>query len=497
LLEKTRVVAPGLGERNYHACYMLCKARRLSDGLQLPSAAELRYTGLTGCLDSPGWDDGAQLSLCEAAMTHVGVDAEAQGWLWRLLGALLLLGQLDFGEAEGLAEAQLAEPETLQTFCDLLQLDCEPMQRALQIKMTKAGAEWIAQPLLPAKASELRHGLARTMYSALFDFLVAQINRSLQIGEADTGRAAPPPLASSAVLERQASTAGRAKSMGGAKMRGSIQDNETSRLLSAMQARNERFIGILDIFGFETFKVNSLEQLCINFCNERLQAAFNESVFAAVQEENAAEGIVLPAADLSDVDNSEVVRLIGGKPGGILHSLNEECIVPKGSDASFLGKLMDLHKDSPLLKRPTREQASDALSFSVVHFVGPVVYSAHNLLMKNKDPVSQDLLVLLQHSRSPWVQSRFAGGGGSSGGGVSSGLTAPPGAGSRRKDTRFKGVAAKFQQQLEELLALVGFSDPHFVRCVKPNQKKAARLFEPVMVETQLLTLTLTPNPDP
>ena len=76
-------------------------------------------------------------------------------------------------------------------------------------------------------------------------------------------------------------------------------------------------------------------------------------------------------------------------------------------------------------------------------------------------------------------------------------MTAPQGAGSRRKDTRFKGVAAKFQQQLEELLALVGFSDPHFVRCVKPNQKKAARLFEPVMVETQLLTLTLTPNPDP
>ena len=86
-------------------------------------------------------------------MTHVGVDTEAQGWLWRLLGALLLLGQLDFGEAEGLAEAQLAEPEVLQTFCDLLQLDCEPMQRALQIKMTKAGTEWIPQPLLPAKAS--------------------------------------------------------------------------------------------------------------------------------------------------------------------------------------------------------------------------------------------------------------------------------------------------------------------------------------------------------
>ena len=211
-------------------------------------------------------------------------------------------------------------------------------------------------------------------------------------------------------------------------------------MMNAMKARNERFIGILDIFGFETFQVNSLEQLCINFCNERLQATFNESVFAAVQEENAAEGIVLPAADLSDVDNSEVVRLIGGRPGGVLHSLNEECVVPKGSDESFLGKLMDTHRDNALLRRPTKEQSRDACAFTVVHFVGPVVYSATGMLIKNKDPVSQDLMVLLQHSSSRWVKSLF----GDTGADQARAAAAPQGG---RKDARFKGVAAKFQQQ--------------------------------------------------
>ena len=252
------------------------------------------------------------------------------------------------------------------------------MQRALQIKMTKAGAEWIAQPLLPAKASELRHGLARTLYAAVFDFLVAQINRSLQMDASRAAQQPPPPAAHErpAGIASHRKTAAGGKGGIGGKKRGSTQDDEASRLMSSMQARNERFIGVLDIFGFEAFKVNSLEQLCINFCNERLQSTFNESVFAAVQEENAAEGILLPAADLSDVDNAEVVRLIGGKPGGILHSLNEECIVPKGSDESFLGKLLEQHKDNPLLRRPTREQAADAISFTVVHFVGPVVYLA-------------------------------------------------------------------------------------------------------------------------
>ena len=464
LLEKTRVVQPGEGERNYHVGYMLCGMRRLADPLKLPEASALAYTGRTGCLTSPGWDDDEEMKLTEEALVHVGVNAEAQEWLWRVVSALMLLGELEFGDD---AEAKLADVAPLEQLAGLLKVDFEPMQRALSIKMTKVGQEWIAQPFPPAKASELRHGLARTMYSAVFDYLVAQINRSLQMGRKDDDIPAP--------VAQQNNRASQGRPAGAAGARGARptqkEETETTMLLSQMQARREHFIGILDIFGFETFKVNSLEQLCINFCNERLQATFNESVFAAVQEENAAEGITLPAADLSDVDNSEVVRLIGGRPGGVLHSLNEECVVPKGSDDSFVEKLLETHKESDFLKKPIKEQCA----FTVVHFVGPVVYSAQGMLIKNKDPVSEDLMVLLQHSQSLWVKMLFGGEGGS-GKAVMS----------KKKEAKFKGVAAKFQQQLEDLLQLVGWSDLHFVRCIKPNPKKVPKEFEPTMVETQL-----------
>ena len=467
LLEKTRVVQPGEGERGYHVGYMLCGMRRLADPLKLPEALALNYTGRTGCLTSPGWDDDEEMKLTEEALVHVGVNAEAQEWLWRVVAALMLLGQLEFGDD---AEAKLTDVAPLEQLAGLLKVDFEPMQRALSIKMTKVGQEWIAQPFSPAKASEMRHGLARTMYSAIFDYLVAQINRSLQMGRKDDEIPAPAAAAAAAANTRQTAAPGGRPGAAGGRRGTTKEETETTILLGQMQARQEKFIGILDIFGFETFKVNSLEQLCINFCNERLQATFNESVFAAVQEENAAEGITLPAADLSDVDNSEVVRLIGGRPGGVLHSINEECVVPKGSDESFVEKLLETHKESNFLKKPIKEQCA----FTVVHFVGPVVYSAKGMLMKNKDPISEDLMVLLQHSQSLWVKMLFGGEGGMQG------------VKSKKKEAKFKGVAAKFQQQLEDLLQLVGWSDLHFVRCIKPNPKKVPKEFDPTMVETQL-----------
>ena len=149
------------------------------------------------------------------------------------MGALLLLGQIDFGDAE---TAAIVNSDVLATLCSLIEVDAEHMGRGLTIKMTKAGSEWIENPNTPAKASEMRHGLARAMYAATFDWLVLQINHSLKIG---------------------------GEQFGG-------------------EANADHFIGILDIFGFETFQTNSLEQLCINFANEKLQRMFTEAVFESV-----------------------------------------------------------------------------------------------------------------------------------------------------------------------------------------------------------------------
>ena len=442
LLEKTRVVQQGNLERGYHIGYMLCQSAELAPMLGLPPARELQYLGQTGCLVSPGWDDAQELADCLAASDHLGISRDSRDRLWRIVASLLLLGELQFGPADA-AEASIGDAAVLQKLCSLIEVDHEAMGRALTIKMTKMGADWIQAPNTPARASELRHGFARSIYSTCFDWLVSQINRSLKLHDVAGGGDASSTAAAAAAAA-------------------SAADVDAAAL--------QQFIGILDIFGFESFDVNSLEQLCINFCNERLQNTFNEAVFTSVQEENAAEGIELPEADFSEIDNGAVVKLIGGRPAGILHALNEECVVPKGTDQTMLDKLFEHHKANPLLTKPLKPREA----FTVKHFVGPVTYLATNMLLKNKDPVSEDLMVLLQRSRSPFVQALF-----SSNSETKTLL-------SKKKETRFQGVAAKFSKQLDELLKLIGYSHMHFIRCIKPNRDKVPAIFIDELVVSQL-----------
>jgi hypothetical protein len=205
-------------------------------------------------------------------------------------------------------------------------------------------------------------------------------------------------------------------------------------------SRARFFIGILDIFGFEIFDINSLEQLCINFTNEKLQATFNQAVFHAAMEENAEEDVNVEVADMTEIDNQEVIELIEGKPSGILSILNEECVVPKGTDASFAEKLFAQCVTNKRLKRPLKKK--DA--FQISHFAGQVTYTTTGILEKNKDPVSEDLIVILKGSDEPAVRQLF---------------TESPDEAQlmldRKKGAKFQGVVAKFQQQLAELLAIV------------------------------------------
>ena len=368
LLEKTRVVSPGPMERGYHIGYMLCSSGQTASTLETTACCGISIPRTHGLprLARLGRRAGVK-RLSTASFRKIGVSDDDRDKLWQVIAALLLLGELDFGP-EDAPEAKLADMVRTEQLCKLIEVDAEHMSRGLTVKMTKMGADWIETKNTPARASELRHGLARSMYATCFDWLVKQINLSLRLDGAEP-------------------TGGDVGAAGAGETDAASQ-----------------FIGILDIFGFETFEVNSLEQLCINFCNERLQATFNEAVFSAVQEENAAEGVELPEADMSSIDNSGVVKLIGGRPSGILHALNEECVVPKGTDSTMLEKLFESHKNNTLLSKPVKIR--DA--FTVQHFVGPVTYSATNMLLKNKDPVSEDLMVLLQRSKNTFVQTLFS-----------------------------------------------------------------------------------------
>jgi len=246
------------------------------------------------------------------------------------------------------------------------------------------------------------------------------------------------------------------------------------------------FIGLLDIFGFEDFGLNSLEQLLINYSNEHLQAIFNEIIFSAAQQEAAAEGVPPPVFDSEAVSNASTLALFATPHKGLFSLLDEECIFPKGSDLSFAAKLAAANADNAHLGAVAPSHgAPQGSSFSVAHYAGRVTYASAGFLQKNKDPFSEDLLVLLRHSNEPFVAALFTpvqGGGGSGGGGGGGG----GGRHARAGRGGFKGVVAKYASELDDLLRVVASSRAHFVRCIKPNTRKAAACFEHEVVLRQL-----------
>ena len=223
-------------------------------------------------------------------------------------------------------------------------------------------------------------------------------------------------------------------------------------------------IGILDIFGFEIFQLNSFEQLCINFANEKLQQFFNNYTFKL--EESVYQQEKISFAHVAYIDNQPVLDLIESKPKGILSMIDEELRMPNGSDKSFVEKM---HQANAAVK-PYGKVLSNPMNFLVRHYAGDVVYSVEGFLIKNKDTLNPDLFDLLQTSKSTFLKSLF-----------------PPEEGeSKDASTRKATLGAKFRNQLDELMATLNATQPHYVRCIKPNKLKQPITFDGVMVIEQL-----------
>mmetsp|Transcript_42752 Transcript_42752/g.125468 ORF Transcript_42752/g.125468 Transcript_42752/m.125468 type:complete len:1353 (-) Transcript_42752:1502-5560(-) len=426
LLEKTRVVFQSVGERNYHVFHYFCDGAPVSLRTQLTlHGHDHVYLGKRA--SSTDSSTAQQFNGTQLAMRSIGFDEQEVRWVWTLLAVIIKLGSISFG-ALG-EDASITEGSAVREIASLLGCDPQSLMDALTTRRIKAGSDWISSPNLAEIAGAVRDGMAKAMYARIFSWIVMRINMNL----------------------------------GG-------QQGEQGMAVDGL-ARPRFFIGILDIFGFEMFDQNSLEQLCINFTNEKLQATFNQAVFQAAMEENAEEDVHVEVADMSEIDNQEVLELIEGKPGGILSILNEECVVPKGSDASFADKIFQQLLTNKRLKRPLKKR--DA--FQIVHFAGTVTYSTLNILEKNKDPVSEDLMVLLKSSDEAAVRQFFA----ESADEAQMLLD-------RKKGAKFQGVVATFQHQLTELLAIIESSETHFVRCIKPNAEKAPDVWADEMVTKQL-----------
>ena len=430
LLEKPRVVAPAANERSFHAFYFLLAGATDAEreAMKLRSADSYRSLKSTGCLTVAGMSDVDECLSMRTAMRLVGFsEAEEQDML-RLLAAILTLQNIDFSPAPAggggpLRAAAGDSKSALDVSASLLGVAPAELERALTHRTITAHGESITSPLVKAdECVETARPLVKATYARMFIALVERINGAIR----------PP---------------------GGA----------------------ELTMGVLDIYGFEIFELNSFEQLCINFANEKLQQFFIEATLRGEQEEYAKEGIAWE--DVDYFDNKIVCDLIEArKPAGLLSYLDEESLVPRGTDDTFHAKIAEHLGKHAHFSVPVAPGAARGL-FTIRHYAGDVTYSSHLLLEKNKDALFDDLLKCAGSSQHAHVRSLFP--------------ESKQASGARKRPPT---AATQFRTSMADLVAALTKCTPHYIRTIKPNDDKRAGLFDTERVTHQVRYLGLLEN---
>ncbi|RCV10466.1 hypothetical protein SETIT_2G114600v2 [Setaria italica] len=413
LLERSRVCQISDPERNYHCFYMLCSAPPEDrERYKLGDAASFHYLNQSSCIKLDAMDDASEYIITRRAMDIVGISSDEQDAIFRVVAAILHLGNVEFSEG---SEADSSVPKDeksqfhLKTAAELFMCDEKALEESLCKRVMATRGESIVKNLDARAAALSRDALARIVYSRLFDWLVNKINTS-------------------------------------------IGQDLSSKLL----------IGVLDIYGFESFKTNSFEQFCINLTNEKLQQHFNQHVFKMEQEEYTKEEI--DWSYIQFVDNQEILDLIEKKPGGIIALLDETCMLRNSTHEIFAEKLYQKFKGNPHFSRPKFSRSD----FTIHHYAGNVTYQTDLFLDKNIDYAVNEHQVLLNASRCSFVSSLF-----------------PPSEQST-KSTKFTSIGSSFKQQLQSLLETLSATEPHYIRCIKPNNVLKPAIFENSNVLQQL-----------
>ncbi|BBN18619.1 myosin V [Marchantia polymorpha subsp. ruderalis] len=414
LLERSRVVQIADPERNYHCFYQLCASPEDSEKYRLGDPRSFHYLNQSPVFELNNVNNGREYIKTRRAMDIVGISPEEQEAIFRVVAAILHLGNVEFTTGKE-ADSSIPKDEKskfhLSVVAELLRCNSKSLLDSLCERIIVTRDENITKTLDAYSATTNRDTLAKTIYSRLFDWLVDKVNKSIG------------------------------------------QDPDSTTL-----------VGVLDIYGFESFKVNSFEQFCINLANEKLQQHFNQHVFKMEQEEYTKEAINWSYIEF--VDNQDVLDLIEKKPVGIIALLDEACMFPKSTNETFATKLFQSFNRNKRFSKPKLSRTD----FTISHYAGDVTYQTDLFLDKNKDYVVAEHQALLGSSSCSFV----------------AGLFPPPSDESSKSSYKFSSIGTRFKQQLQALMETLNQTEPHYIRCVKPNMVNKPGRFENVNVLQQL-----------
>jgi len=461
LLERARVVSQSKSERNYHIFYQLCAGadENLASKLHLGPPDKFRY--LSGCsryfsssetnkvpesrlskdqksagsLKDGKLDDLKDFQSVDRDLAKLGLSQEDRLSVYTCIASVLHLGNITFQDnPEDNTGGCMISPgseTSLAITSKLMGLELDELRSALvtRVMQSKGGSfgTVIMVPLKTSEAASARDALAKSLYAKLFDYIVMRINKSIPFSE------------------------------------------------------SRYYIGVLDIAGFEYFTVNSFEQFCINYCNEKLQQFFNQRILKDEQELYVKEG--LGVKNVSFVDNQDCIDLIEAKQTGIFGLLDEESKLPKSNYQHFTEQIFHKNRNHFRLALPRKSklkehrEIGDEDGFLIRHFAGAVCYQTKHFIEKNNDALHASLEAIVQECKNPFIRQIF---------------TADRQTTQKQGKLNFISVGSKFKKQLGELMEKLHSTGTNFIRCIKPNVKMVSHLFEAPNVLSQLQCAGMT-----
>lgn len=451
LLEKSRVILQDVKERNYHVFYQLLKGapQDLLEQLFLSNTSVGSFKYLNGGITNPidQINDSKDFDELMKAFETMNFSTNDTFNILKVLSIILNLGNISFKNQQSDSKQAVLTDDSerfIHHASHLLGVTSNDFKNSFLNSKIKVYNETVSQQRTASQAKFSIDALSKSLYEKLFQYLVDKINESF-----------------------------------------TISTNLTNDIFDGSNIEN--YIGILDIAGFEIFKKNSFEQLCINYTNEKLQQFFNHHMFELEQSEYMKEGISWNYIDFGS-ELKPTIELIEGminnkRQPNIFSILNEECIV-NGTDKSFIDKLFQQleTKDNKIDKNTLSFKANKLRDgFIIRHYAGTVDYSVDGWLNKNKDPLSSTMVELLSNSKDPFISNFF------NLDILEQNISDSPIKGSpRKKSGMFRTVVQRHKEQLNLLMEQLSQTYPHFVRCILPNNEKKSDLFQDEIVLHQL-----------